>query len=115
MGTKALARSLRELNLQVAPTPLGVGMEDGARMIGLSKRQLENYVALQLIPSKKIGRRRILLVWDLRKFLASDRPTAGPWHSPKAQAPINEGEGGRRPRAGLHQAGPHDPLFADGH
>jgi hypothetical protein len=56
--------------------PLAVGIADGARMIGLSKRQTENYIALKLPPSKKIGRRRILLVKDLAKFLASDKPSA---------------------------------------
>ena len=54
---------------------LAVGMAEAARMIDLSKRQVENYVSLKLLPSKKLGRRRVILVSDLKKFLASDKPS----------------------------------------
>jgi hypothetical protein len=55
--------------------PLAVSMPKGAGMIGVSKRSLENYAALGLIETRKLGRRRVVLVSSLRKFLRADRPS----------------------------------------
>ncbi len=57
---------------------LAVSMNEAARLAGVSRRSLENYAALKMLPTRKIGYRRLVLVRDLEKFLSSDRPSASP-------------------------------------
>ena len=58
--------------------PLAVGMAEAARLTGVCRRTLENYAALNLLPTRKIGVPRVVLMRDLEKFLASDQPSASP-------------------------------------
>ena len=54
---------------------LAVSLNEAAAMIGSSRRSLENYIAAKLLPSRKIGKRRIILVRDLKIFLERDQPS----------------------------------------
>jgi hypothetical protein len=42
-------------------------------MIGISTRSIENYIALKKLEARKIGRRTVILVASLEKFLRSDQ------------------------------------------
>jgi hypothetical protein len=56
---------------------LAVSLNEAAETIGISRRSLENYIAANVLPSRKLGKRRIILVRDLEKFLRSDQPSVG--------------------------------------
>ena len=63
--------------------PLAVSKRDASVMLGMSVRSVENYIAAKIIPSRKIGKRRLILVSDLERFLRSDHPSPTPpkeWH-----------------------------------
>jgi excisionase family DNA binding protein len=53
---------------------LAVSVGEAAAMLGISPRTLQNYVWARRIPSRKIGRRTVLLLRDLETFLRSDQP-----------------------------------------
>jgi hypothetical protein len=53
---------------------MAVGLQQAARMVGVSTRSMQNFVAAKLIPSRKIGKRRLILVRDLERFLRTDQP-----------------------------------------
>jgi hypothetical protein len=44
-------------------------------MLGISPRTLQNYVWAKRFPSRKIGRRTVVLVRDLELFLREDQPS----------------------------------------
>jgi hypothetical protein len=46
-------------------------------MLGISLRTLQNYVWAKRFPSRKIGRRTLVLVRDLELFLCKDQPSPG--------------------------------------
>jgi hypothetical protein len=54
---------------------LAVSLNEAAAMASVSRRSLENYIAAKLLPSRKIGKRRIILVRDLDRFLRRDQPS----------------------------------------
>jgi excisionase family DNA binding protein len=54
--------------------PLAVGIAEAARMIGISRRALEYRIAAGQLRTVRIGRRRLILVSELRRFLARDWP-----------------------------------------
>ena len=54
---------------------LAVSVQQAAHMAGVSTRCMQNYIAAKLIPSRKIGKRRLILVRDLEKFLRTDQPS----------------------------------------
>lgn len=56
--------------------PLAVGLPEAARLASVSRRSLENYISAKLLPSRKLGRRRVILMRDLERFLSADRPSA---------------------------------------
>jgi hypothetical protein len=58
-----------------SPARLAVGIAEAARLAALSRRGLENCNDLKILPPRAIGR-RLVLVRDLEKFLASDKPSA---------------------------------------
>jgi Helix-turn-helix domain len=45
-------------------------------MVGLSLRTLQHFLTTQQIPSRKIGRRRLIEVKALEAFLSEDRHSA---------------------------------------
>jgi excisionase family DNA binding protein len=55
---------------------LAVGLAEAARMAGLSRRSFENYISSKLLNSVRCGRRRLVRIKDLEKFLSADRPSA---------------------------------------
>jgi excisionase family DNA binding protein len=66
---------------------LSVGLREAAGMLGLSTRTLQNYVWAKRIPSRKVGRRTLVLVSDLELFLGSDQPSVP--RSPKLGARVS--------------------------
>lgn len=52
-------------------------MGEAARKIGITRRTFEKYVAAKLLKAVKIGRRRLVRVVDLERFLAGDKPVVG--------------------------------------
>jgi len=58
-------------------TVIAVGMAEAARRLGLSVRTIATLVARRDLPSRKVGRRRIIPVSALARFVGRDRPTRG--------------------------------------
>jgi excisionase family DNA binding protein len=54
---------------------LAVGMAEAARRLGLSVRTVASLVVRRELPSRKVGRRRIIPVIALEAFVKSDRDT----------------------------------------
>ena len=53
-------------------TVLAVGIVEAARRLGLSARTVASLVLRKELPSRKVGRRRIIPVVALESFLRSD-------------------------------------------
>ena len=54
-------------------TVLAVGLTEAARRLGLSTRTVATLVLRDELPSRKVGRRRIIPVVALEAFLRGDR------------------------------------------
>jgi len=54
---------------------LAVNLREGAAMLGISARTLQNFIWARRFPSRKIGRRTVILVRDLELFLRKDQPS----------------------------------------
>jgi len=65
-------------------TILAVGMAEAARRLGLSARTVATLVLRQELPSRKVGRRRIIPVLALEAFVRRD---LGPSRVGLAQVP----------------------------
>ena len=52
--------------------PLAVSRSQAAEMIGVSLRTLQKYIQANQLPTRRIGRRNVIEVRDLRAFLESD-------------------------------------------
>ncbi|TBN46711.1 helix-turn-helix domain-containing protein [Pseudomonas sp. BGI-2] len=50
-------------------TPLSVGVDDGARLIGVARSMFYEILARREIESFKLGRRRLVLVKNLEAFI----------------------------------------------
>lgn len=59
------------------PTKLAVDMKTAAEMLSVSRRTLENYINAKRLPARKLGRRTVILVRNLEKFLRADQPSVG--------------------------------------
>lgn len=57
---------------------LAVDVKRAGEMTGLSARSIQNYIALKILPSRKIGRRRLIPVSALENFLRHDQPSPSP-------------------------------------
>jgi excisionase family DNA binding protein len=55
-------------------TVLAVGLAEAARRLGLSVRTVATLVLRRELPSRKVGRRRIIPVLALEAFVRSERP-----------------------------------------
>ncbi len=55
---------------------LAVSLREAAAMLSLSTRSIQNYIAVNKIPARKVGRRTLILVRDLEAFLRRDQPSA---------------------------------------
>jgi excisionase family DNA binding protein len=58
--------------MQGDETVLAVGLVEAARRLGLSVRTVATLVARRELPSRKVGRRRIIPVKALEAFLRKD-------------------------------------------
>ena len=52
---------------------LALGVKAAAEAIDVSPRTIENYIGQGSLASLKVGRRRLVRVKDLERFLATDR------------------------------------------
>jgi excisionase family DNA binding protein len=55
---------------------LAVGMAEAALRLGLSARTIANLIKRKELPSRKVGRRRIIPVAALEAFVVRDQPTS---------------------------------------
>jgi excisionase family DNA binding protein len=53
---------------------LAVNVTEAARRLGVSARTVSTLVAQKKLPSRRIGRRRVILVRALEIFLQKDHP-----------------------------------------
>ena len=53
---------------------LAVGMAEAALRLGLSARTIANLIKRNELPSRKVGRRRLIAVRDLEKFVQGNHP-----------------------------------------
>ena len=51
---------------------LAVDTREAARMLSVSPRTIQNYIAAKLLPARKIGRRTVIPVRALEAFLRTD-------------------------------------------
>ena len=54
---------------------LAVSVPEAARRLGVSARTVTNLIGARELPSRKIGRRRVVLVSSLESFLRRDHET----------------------------------------
>lgn len=57
------------------PQVLGVSIGEAARCLGISPRTVAYLISRKELPSRRIGRRRIIPVSALHSFLARDHTT----------------------------------------
>ena len=58
--------------------PLAVSVEEAERLSGIGRTKLYELLGRGAIKSRKVGRRRLVIVWSLRAFLeAEDGEEAG--------------------------------------
>ena len=56
--------------------PLAVSIPQAAKMMSVCSRTVNNLIAAKELPSKKIGKRRVIGVADIQNFLRSDHKTS---------------------------------------
>jgi excisionase family DNA binding protein len=61
-------------NSKELPT-LAVDTREAARLLSVSPRSIQNYIRAKMLPSRKIGKRRVIPVRALENFLRSDQPS----------------------------------------
>jgi excisionase family DNA binding protein len=54
---------------------LAVSVQEAARRLSVSERTVASLVSRKELPSRKIGRRRVICVADLERFLLRDHDT----------------------------------------
>ena len=54
--------------------PIAVGLAEAARLTGLSRRSIEYLCHDGRLPSRKLGKRRLVLYADLQRLVRADRP-----------------------------------------
>ena len=59
-------------------TVLAVGMVEAARRLGLSARTVATFVSRHGLPSRKVGRRRIIPIAALETFIGRDNLNVRP-------------------------------------
>jgi excisionase family DNA binding protein len=58
--------------MRTEPKKLAVNIRDAADMIGVSMRTVQQYIAEGILPTKRIGRRRVITLAALEDFLRID-------------------------------------------
>ena len=54
---------------------IAVDLKSASEMLSVSRRTLESYIRTKRLPSRKLGRRTLILVRDLDEFLRRDQPS----------------------------------------
>lgn len=54
---------------------LAVDIREAARLLSVSPRSIQNFVAAKILPARKIGRRTVIPVRALENFLRHDQPS----------------------------------------
>jgi excisionase family DNA binding protein len=54
---------------------IAVDLRAASEMLSVSRRTLENYIRAKLLPARKLGRRRLILVRDLETSVRRDQPS----------------------------------------
>jgi excisionase family DNA binding protein len=54
---------------------LAVDTREAARLLSVSPRTIQNYIAAKLLPARKLGRRTVISVRALKNFLRTDQPS----------------------------------------
>ena len=60
------------IDMQLPEAVLSVGMVEAARRLGLSVRTIATLIKRNELPSRRIGRRRLISVRDLETFIKRD-------------------------------------------
>jgi len=68
-------QELGGIDMQQPEAALSVGMVEAARRLGLSARTIATLIKKNELPSRKIGRRRLISVRDLEAFIKRDHRT----------------------------------------
>jgi excisionase family DNA binding protein len=61
--------------MRTQPDRLAVSIREAAAMLGISPRSVQKYVAANLLPARKIGRRTVIPFSALEAFLQNDQPS----------------------------------------
>lgn len=69
------ARTMTPQSHNQAVTPIAVSKPEAAHLIGLSVRSLEYHIRCGRIATRKLGRRRLVLMCSLLDFLQHDQPS----------------------------------------
>ena len=57
---------------------LAVDIREAARLLSVSPRTIQNYIAVKLLPARKIGRRTVITLRALEAFLRTDHASPTP-------------------------------------
>lgn len=60
----------RVMNSEIRANPISVGVEEGARLIGVARSAMYDYIGRGEIPTFKLGRRRLILFKSLEAFVS---------------------------------------------
>jgi excisionase family DNA binding protein len=74
LDQKRERESLQLLSSDNPQAKIAVGTREAASLSGISERTIQQYIAAKLLPARKIGKRRLILLRDLEKFLRKDQP-----------------------------------------
>jgi len=61
---------------------LAVNVREAAQMLSVSPRTIQNYIREKLLPARKLGRRTVIEIRSLQKFLRTDHPSPAPARVP---------------------------------
>jgi excisionase family DNA binding protein len=78
-------QEMRGTNVQRDESLLAVGITEAARRLGLSPRTVATLIAQRELPSRKVGRRRIIPVAALEAFVDHDHSIANSAHQKAGQ------------------------------
>ena len=70
---------------------LAVSPREAAEMIGVSLRTIQNYIKAKQLPARKLGRRTVVEVSQLKAFIRSDRASAGAAGAPRPDSEQSKG------------------------